>query len=92
MQPEDTTAYEGTDLVLRCLPHPSVPPADVVWMHNGETLDHASSDRLSVSQSGNLYILGVVSGDAGEYRCIARNSVTGAVRRSDKVMLTVEGT
>lgn len=91
MHPKDTTAYEGTDVVLRCSPHASVPPADIVWARNDEVLDHASSHRLSVSQSGNLYILGVVSDDAGEYRCIASNSITGAVRRSDRATLTVEG-
>lgn len=44
-----------------------------------------------MAASGNLYLLGVEEGDAGVYRCVATNPVTGAKRRTEEVTLTVLG-
>lgn len=92
IQPQNMTAYEGTDIVLLCNPHQSTPPAQITWTHNGWVLDPESDSRRSVAPSGNLYIAEANVNDTGFYRCTATNPVTGARRRSDEVALTIQGT
>ena len=91
IQPQDTTTYSGSNIVLRCNPRLSQPPAVITWFYNGEMLDISSDDRMSLAPSGNLYITNVNASHSGSYRCTASNTVSGAVRRSDEALLIVQG-
>lgn len=88
---ENTTAYEGTNVVLHCSAQLSVPTAKIMWTHNGQALALVSDDRLSVMLTGNLYIVSVGARDGGVYQCVVTNLITLSHWRSSEAMLTILG-
>ncbi len=94
MHPEDAVAYEGGTAVLRCSTSESVPAATYAWTLGGVPLDpDVPGTRLSLAPSGNLYIVNVMSSDAGVYQCTAVNerAALGSIN-SNMATLTVQGT
>ena len=75
--PIDTTKIEGQTVVLSCLVAGYPTPA-VAWTKNDVELNSIANLRLSVSsKNGNhtLKITDVQKSDAGQYRCVANNSL-----------------
>lgn len=75
--PIDTTKIEGQTVVLSCLVAGYPTPA-VAWTKNDVELNLTANLRLSVSsKNGNhtLKITDVQKSDAGQYRCVANNSL-----------------
>ena len=75
--PHDVTTVEGQGVVLSCSVkgHPS---PNVRWTKNGERLNIAANPRLNVSQTNNIHsliITDVHRSDAGQYGCVAYNSL-----------------
>ena len=91
LHPQNTTAYVGTNVVLRCSAQHSVPIAKFMWTWNGQALDLVTDDRLHVMSSGNLYIISVNLWDGGVYQCVATNLVTLRQWRSSEALLSVLG-
>ena len=75
--PIDNTKMEGQTVVFSCLVAGYPTPA-VTWTKNGVELNVTANLRLSVSsKDGNhtLNITDVQKSDAGQYRCVAKNSL-----------------
>lgn len=75
--PIDNTKMEGQTIVFSCLVAGYPTPA-VAWTKNGVELNVTANLRLSVSsKDGNhtLKITDVQKSDAGQYRCVAKNSL-----------------
>lgn len=52
------------------------PKPDVQWLHNGKPIDAEDGSRYRIKNNGNtrtLIIRRLEDGDAGEYKCIAKN-------------------
>ena len=78
--PRDTTELEGQTAVFNCVVG-GYPTPDVAWEKDGMELNVAAHARLSVSfNNGNhqLIISNVQQSDAGQYRCVANNSLDTA--------------
>ena len=78
--PRDTTKLEGQTAVFNCVVG-RYPTPDVAWEKDGVELNVAAHARLSVSfNNGNhqLIISNVQQSDAGQYRCVANNSLDTA--------------
>ena len=60
----------------------SFPKAQFIWQIRGiksttyEKIVDGENGRLLISQSGDLYIVGVRREDTGAYRCVVTNPVT----------------
>ena len=88
--PIDTTKIEGQTVVLSCLVAGYPTPA-VAWTKNDVELNSIGNLRLSVSsKNGNhtLKITDVQKSDAGQYRCVANNSLQTS--KSSPSALTVQ--
>ncbi|KAJ7386428.1 hypothetical protein OS493_008553 [Desmophyllum pertusum] len=75
--PKDATRVEGQDVVFSCSVEGNPPPS-VRWTMDGETLNTTANSRLPESVMNNnhsLTITDVHRSDAGQYRCVANNSV-----------------
>ena len=75
--PRDTTEVEGQTAVFNCVVA-GYPTPDVAWEKNGVELNVAEHARLRVSSNdGNhrLIISNVQQSDAGQYKCVANNSL-----------------
>ena len=75
--PINVTKIEGQTVVLRCLVA-GYPTPTVAWTKNGVELNVTANSQLSVSsRDGNhtLKITDVQRSDAGQYRCVANNSL-----------------
>ena len=75
--PRDTTEVEGQTAVFNCVVA-GYPTPDVAWDKNGVELNVAEHARLRVSSNnGNhrLIISNVQQSDAGQYKCVANNSL-----------------
>ena len=75
--PIDNTKMEGQTIVFSCMVAGYPTPA-VAWTKNGVELNVTANLRLSVSsKDGNhtLNITDVQKSDAGQYRCVAKNSL-----------------
>ena len=88
--PIDTTKIEGQTVVLSCLVVGYPTPA-VAWTKNDVELNLTANLRLSVSsKNGNhtFKISDVQNSDAGQYRCVANNSLQTS--KSSPSTLTVQ--
>ena len=68
---------EGQDVVFNCLVEGNPKPS-VRWTKNEEGLNLAANPRLSpaiINNTHTLKITDVYLTDAGQYRCLANNSV-----------------
>ena len=78
--PKDTTELEGQTAVFNCVVG-GYPTPDVAWEKNGVILNVSADARLSVSfrrEDHQLIISNVQQSDAGQYRCVANNSLDTA--------------
>ena len=75
--PRNVTAVEGQGVVFSCSVEGNPSPS-VRWTKNWEKLNIAANPRLNVSQMNNnhsLIITDVHRSDAGQYSCVAYNSL-----------------
>lgn len=88
--PRDTRAVEGQDVVFCCLVEGNPKPR-VRWTKNEEEFNVTANPRLSsaiINETHTLAITDVHLTDAGQYRCLANNSV--AQTTSSAATLIVE--
>ena len=88
--PTDDTKVEGQTAVFNCVVA-GYPTPDVAWTKNEAELIVAADARLRASSNnGNhqLALLNVQQSDAGQYRCVANNSLDTAT--SSSATLTVQ--
>lgn len=88
--PRDTRAVEGQDVVFYCLVEGNPKPR-VRWTKNEEEFNVTANPRLSsaiINETHTLAITDVHLTDAGQYRCLANNSV--AQTTSSAATLIVE--
>ena len=77
INPKDNTMVEGEDVAFSCLVGGSPPPS-VSWTRNGVELNFTANHRVSLFSTNNnhsLAITNVQESDAGQYRCVASNTV-----------------
>ena len=77
MNPEGLTRVEGQNVVFSCAVEGN-PSPNVSWTKNGQGLNVATNSRLTASRANNnhnLTVTDVHRSDAGQYRCVANNSV-----------------
>ena len=88
--PRDTTEVEGQTAVFNCVVA-GYPTPDVAWEKNGVELNVVADAQLRVSfnnENHQLIISNVQQSDAGQYRCVANNSLDAAT--SSSATLTVQ--
>ncbi|XP_071842570.1 uncharacterized protein [Apostichopus japonicus] len=77
VEPSNADAVVGTPLVLECQPPKSNPNPIITWEKNGRTIQ-PDEERVRILPDGNLMISPVVTGDEGNYRCVATIDVIGS--------------
>jgi len=85
--PEGLTIVEGRDVVLSCVVEGNPSPS-VTWTMNGQGLNITANSRLAATRTKNnhnLTITDVHRSDAGQYRCVANNSVDTSTSSAAKV-------
>ncbi|BFZ20452.1 hypothetical protein BsWGS_23491 [Bradybaena similaris] len=88
--PSDAHAIYGQDVILRCNPPESIPPAAIIWYKNYLPLD-LHPGRVMVIDN-DLHLISVRKTDTGLYYCVAFNNfTTPSSRTSNTARLTVEG-
>ena len=88
--PKDTRAVEGRDVVFHCLVEGNPKPR-VRWMKNEEEFNLTANPRFGsaiINETHILTIADVHLTDAGQYRCLANNSL--AQTTSSAATLIVE--
>lgn len=88
LSPQDTFGVLGLTALIDCSPPYSVPPATVSWLKDSQSLP---SDRFTVLSNGSLQIMSVENSDAGQYVCVAENSVLGISHSSSAANFSVYG-
>ncbi|KAG8512340.1 Peroxidasin [Galemys pyrenaicus] len=73
IQPQNTEVLVGESVTLECSAT-GHPPPHISWTR-GDHTPLPEDPRISITQSGGLYIQEVVQEDGGEYTCFATNSV-----------------
>ena len=85
--PEDLTTVEGRDVVFSCVVEGNPSPS-VTWTKNEQRLNFTANSRLNASSTNNnhtLTITDVHRSDAGQYRCVANNSVNTSTSSAAKL-------
>ncbi|KAL9951088.1 hypothetical protein ACROYT_G043684 [Oculina patagonica] len=75
--PKDTKTSEGEDIVFTCSVEGNPAPS-VRWTRNGDRLNLATNTRIrpaTINNTHTLTITDVRLSDAGQYGCVANNSV-----------------
>lgn len=86
-EPKSQDALHGRSAMLRC---EVSDPTDITyrWLHNGQRLDN-SERRLQ--EGGNLKFTAVDRQlDAGSFKCVAENPVTGEIRYSTNASFNIK--
>ena len=84
------TAFVGGAAILPCTVPYSVPIANISLKKKGAARKVGPQSRQLLT-SGSFYVQGLRARDAGMYRCLADNDMTGTRTRSPFVTLQVEG-
>ena len=87
MHPEGVTTVEGQNVLFNCSVEGN-PSPNVTWTKNGQRLNVTANPRLTLSRtnnSHNLTITDVRRSDAGQYRCVANNSVDSSTSSAAKL-------
>ena len=84
-EPQSTITWVGSVARFSCQIRHAIPPATVTWEKDGSALN--PSDRIVILKEGVLQINDVRKTDAGNYRCVAKNTVK--TRYSNPGSLTV---
>jgi Immunoglobulin I-set domain len=87
-QPHNVEAVIASTTTLSCRPPSGQPEPKIRWIKDGERL-RTTSDRVTVTDTGNLQIRDLRREDAGSYLCVAYN-VAGE-RESAAAQITVRG-
>lgn len=88
LEPPDTVAIIGEDVILNCTPPPSTPPAVITWTRDFSLLN---DPRYQVQQNGSLLIRTVRLNDQSTYYCTATNPLLGTSRLSRGAVVTAIG-
>ena len=78
---------EGRDVVFSCVVEGNPSPS-VTWTKNEQRLNFTANSRLNASSTNNnhtLTITDVHRSDAGQYRCVANNSVNTSTSAAAKL-------
>ncbi|XP_043916969.1 muscle, skeletal receptor tyrosine-protein kinase [Protopterus annectens] len=70
--PTDVTALLGAKVVLPCSVMGNPKPS-VSWLKDGVTV--VQDNHIAILETGNLRIRSIETEDAGQYRCVAKNSL-----------------
>lgn len=84
-----TSALQGGDFTYDYPMVKSFPKPQITWTKSGSTLNE--NQRISFSNTGNLYIGNVDVNDAGNYKSNVGNSVTGQSYDRGTISLGVTG-
>ncbi|XP_063222076.1 roundabout homolog 2-like [Bacillus rossius redtenbacheri] len=87
LEPKNLRATQGDSVLLECGPPKGTPEPTVFWRKNGQVIELADSDRFQIVDGGNLLIQDVRQSDAGQYQCVAKNTV--GLRESSMAVLEV---
>ena len=88
LEPEDTAAVVGQNVILDCSAPPSIPPAVVSWTRNSAPLNNS---RYQVQQNDSLLISSTILEDAGLYGCTASNGFLASSVSSQMATLSLLG-
>ncbi|XP_065581369.1 protogenin B-like isoform X2 [Artemia franciscana] len=86
--PNDHSANLGDNVRFQCAIE-SWPPANLTWEKDGKPLDLVNSRFISLNP-GVIFLRGVQLEDSGNYRCVAKNPISGRVRKSRPGQLSVD--
>ena len=84
---EGLTTVEGQDVIFSCEVEGN-PSPNVTWTKNEQRLNFTANSRLAASSTNNnhtLTITDVHRSDAGQYKCVANNSVNTSISSAAKL-------
>ena len=99
LHPSSQVALDGSLVSLQCVTGKSAPPPLVHWEKDGAFFNGGNQEVTTfgivtydvIAQKSMRLKLGVGRMAEGVYECVAENTLTGAVSRSDPATLAVQG-